>query len=121
MIKHLPHLHQKEIMLNRNYKRGGAVMTLFSLIGIILLISALVLFGYQGISAFLDMGTSDEFVYENVSFVDILDEGFFSWIDSISSPSVQSVAETLINAPIALWMLCVAVLCFLIHAFSGVK
>ena len=45
---------------------------MFATIGIILLISALVLFGYQGISAFLDMGTSDEFVYENVSFVDVL-------------------------------------------------
>jgi hypothetical protein len=94
---------------------------MFATIGIILLISALVLFGYQGISAFLDMGTSDEFVYENVSFVDVLGEEFFSWIDSISSPSIQSIAETLISAPIALWMLCVAVFCFLIHAFRGVK
>ena len=96
-------------------------MSIFSLLGIILLILALVLFGYQGISAFLDMGTSDDFVYENVSFVDILDKGFFSWVDRISSPSIQSLAETLVNAPIALWMLCVAVLCFLIHAFLGPK
>ena len=96
-------------------------MSIFSILGILLLISALVIFAYQGISAFMDMGTSDEFVYENVSFVDILDEGFFSWVDSISSPSIQSLAETLINAPIALWMLCIAVLCFLIHAFLGPK
>ena len=96
-------------------------MSIFSAIGIILLFSALVLFAYQGVSAFLGMGTSDEFVYENVSFVDILDEEYFSWIDSISSASIQSIAETLINAPVALWMLCVAVLCFLIHAFKGPK
>jgi ABC-type phosphate transport system permease subunit len=96
-------------------------MSIFSAIGIILLASALVLFAYQGISAFLDMGTSDEFVYENVSFVDILDEEYFSWIDSISSTSIQSIAETLINAPVALWLLCGAVLCFLIHAFKGPK
>ena len=96
-------------------------MSIFGTIGIILLIGALVIFAYQGISAFMDMGTSDEFVYENVSFVDVMDEGSFSWIDSISSPSIQSLAETLINAPIALWMLCVAVLCFLIHAFLGPK
>jgi len=96
-------------------------MSIFGTIGIILLIGALVLFAYQGISAFMDMGTSDEFVYENVSFVDVMDEGSFSWIDSISSPSIQSLAETLINAPIALWTLCVAVLCFLIHAFLGPK
>ena len=96
-------------------------MSIFSAIGIILLIGALVLFGYQGLSAFLDMGTSDELVSENISFVDILDAEFFSWIDSISSPSIQSIAETLISAPIALWMICVAVFCFLIHAFSGTK
>ncbi len=94
-------------------------MSIFSTIGILLLVSALVLFAYQGISAFLGMGTSDEFVYENVSFVDILDKEFFSWVDSISSPAIQSIAETLINAPVALWMLSVAVLCFLIHAFRG--
>ena len=96
-------------------------MSIFSIVGILLLILALVLFAYQGIQAFMEMGTSDEFVYENISFVDILDEGSFSWIDGISSPSIQSLAETLINAPIALWMLCVAVLCFLIHAFLGPK
>lgn len=96
-------------------------MSIFSLLGIILLIAALVLFGYQGISAFLDMGASDEFVYENVSFADVLGDGFFSWVDTISSPSIQSLADTLVNAPIALWMLCVAVLCFLIHAFLGPK
>ena len=96
-------------------------MSIFSIVGILLLILALVLFAYQGIQAFMEMGTTDEFVYENVSFVDVLDEGYFSWIDGISSPSIQSLAETLINAPIALWMLCVAVLCFLIHAFLGPK
>ena len=96
-------------------------MSIFSLVGILLLILALVLFAYQGIQAFMEMGTSDEFVYENVSFVDVLDEGSFSWIDGISSPSIQSLAETLVNAPIGLWMLCVAVLCFLIHAFLGPK
>ena len=96
-------------------------MSKFSTIGIILLVAAFVLFGYQAIAAFLEMGTSDEFVYENISFVDILDEKYYSWIDSISSPSIQGIAETLINAPIALWLLCGAVLCFLIHAFKGPK
>jgi len=96
-------------------------MSKFSTIGIILLVAAFILFGYQGIAAFLEMGTSDEFVYENISFVDILDEKYYSWIDSISSPSIQSIAETLIIAPLALWLLCGAVLCFLIHAFKGPK
>jgi hypothetical protein len=96
-------------------------MPKLSTIGIILLALGLVIFAYQGISAFLGMGTTDEFVYENVSFVDILGEGFFGWVDGISSPSVRSTAETLINAPIALWMVGGAVFCFLLHAFKGPK
>ena len=94
---------------------------MFSKIGIILLVLALVILAYQGLSAFLGMGTSDEFVYENVSFADILDEASFGWVEGISSPSIRGFAETLINAPIALWMMGGAVLCFLIHAFRGPK
>jgi hypothetical protein len=97
------------------------VMSTFSTIGIILLVLGIVIFGYQGLSAFLGMGASDEFVYENISFADILDEGSLSWIDSISSPSIRSLAETLINVSIAVWMLFGALLCFVIHAFRGPK
>ena len=96
-------------------------MSSFSAIGIIFLVLGLILFGYQGLSALLGMGASDEFVYENISFADILDEESISWVDNISSPSLQSIAETLVYAPIALWMMGVALLCFLIHAFRGSK
>ena len=96
-------------------------MPTFSTIGIILLVLGVVIFGYQGLSAFLGMGASDEFVYENISLADILDEGSLSWIDGISSPSIQSLAETLVNMSIAVWMLGGALLCFLIHAFRGTK
>jgi uncharacterized membrane protein len=96
-------------------------MSLLSIIGIILLVFGLVVFGFQGLSAFLGMGASNEFVYENIRFGDILDEGFVSWIGSISSPTIRGIAETLINAPLAVWMLGAALLCFLVHAFSGTK
>ncbi len=94
-------------------------MSIFAAIGIILLVAAFILFGYQALSAFLEMGTTDEFVYENISLVDILDEKYYSWIYSISSVSIQGIAETFINAPLALWLLCGAVLFLLIHAFKG--
>ena len=96
-------------------------MSSFSKAGIVLLILGLLMFGYQGVSAFLGMGTSDDFVYKNISFVDILGEDFFSWTDSISSPSIRSLAETLVNAPMALWMLGGALFCFIIHAIRGPK
>ena len=94
-------------------------MTIFSVIGTIFLVSAFILFGYQGLSAFLEMGATDEFVYKNICLVDILDEKYYSWIYSISYVSIQGMAETFIKAPLALWLLCGAVLFLLIHAFKG--
>ena len=96
-------------------------MSIFAAIGIILLAAAFILFGYQALSAFLEMGASDEFVYHNISIVDILDEKYYSWIYSIPYVSIQGLAETFINAPLALWLLCSAVLFLLIHAFKGEK
>ncbi|MEJ2102062.1 MAG: hypothetical protein P8X68_19140 [Desulfobacterales bacterium] len=96
-------------------------MSVFSLLGICFLVMGLGLFGYQGLSAFLDLGTSDEFVYGNIKLIDILGDGMFTWIDGISSPSIQSFAETLVNAPAAVWLLGAALFCFLIHAFRGTK
>jgi hypothetical protein len=96
-------------------------MSIFSAIGIILLAAAFILFGYQGLAAFLEMSASDKFVYKNISLVDILDEKYYSWISSISSVLIQNLAETFINAPLALLLLCGAVLFLLIHAFKGVK
>jgi hypothetical protein len=94
-------------------------MSIFSAIGILLLIAAFLLFGYQGLQAFLEMGTSDKFVYHNISIVDILDEKYYSWIYKISFVAIQGFAETFVNAPLALWLLCGAVLFLLIHAFKG--
>ena len=96
-------------------------MSIFTAIGIILLAAAFILFAYQGLSAFLEMGASDKFVYDNISIADILDEKYYSWINSIPYVSIQGLAETFINAPLALWLLCVAVLFLLIHAFKGEK
>ncbi|MGD9181444.1 MAG: hypothetical protein PVF26_02180 [Desulfobacterales bacterium] len=94
-------------------------MTICSAIGIILLIAAFILFGYQGLSAFLKMGATDEFVYENIRLVDILDEKYYSWIYSISWVFIQGIAETFISTPLALWLLCGAVFFLLIHAFTS--
>jgi hypothetical protein len=96
-------------------------MTIFSAMGIILLISAFILFGYQGLSAFLAMGTTEQFVYENIGLVDILDEKYYSWVNNISFVFIQGIVETFITAPIALWLLCGAVFFFLINAFKGEK
>ena len=96
-------------------------MSIFSAIGVILLGAAFILFGYQALSSFLEMGASDKFVYDNIRIVDVLDEKYYSWIYDIKYVAIQGMAETFINAPLALWLLCGAVLFLLIHAFKGDK
>ena len=43
------------------------------------------------------------------------------WFESISSTYLQSAAETVLTMPFALFVLAVALLLFLIHAFTGKK
>ena len=96
-------------------------MATFSTIGIILLVCAGILLAYQVMGAFLGMGTSDDFVYENISLEDIFSESSFEWIDGISMSAIQDLAKTLISMPLVLLLLCGAVLFFLIHMFKGHK
>jgi hypothetical protein len=96
-------------------------MNKFSVIGSILLVSTFLLFGYQVITAFLGMGTSDEFIHKNIRLVDVLDEKYINWIGSISLIPIQTIAETIITIPLALLLLFSSVLFFLIHAFKSIK
>ena len=96
-------------------------MNKYSVIGSILLVSTFFLFAYQIITAFLGMGTSDEFVYKNIRLVDVLAEKYTDWIDSISFLPIQSIAETIITMPLALLLLFSSVLFFVIHAFKSIK
>ena len=96
-------------------------MNKFSVIGSILLVSAFLLFVYQVITAFLGMGTSDEFIYKNIRLVDVLDEKYINWIGGVSLIPIQNIAETIITIPLALLLLFSSVLFFLINAFKSFK
>ncbi len=91
------------------------------MISAIFLLVSISLFVYQVMTAFMDMGTSDEFRFENITLADIIDDSTVEWIDGISQFYIQSVAETLITMPLAILMFAGAVLLFLIHAFTGEK
>ena len=62
-----------------------------------------------------------EFIYKNLRLVDVLDGKYFNWIDSIPWIFVTSVAEFLITVPLFLFLLCFAMIFFLIQAFKRVK
>jgi len=96
-------------------------MSTYTLIGLILLASAILLFGYQVIEGFLGMGTSDDYVYENIRFEAVLGEGAQDWVDGISSPAIKDLAETVISLPLVVVLLGVALLFFIIHMFRGPK
>ena len=96
-------------------------MSAFSTIGIILLVCAVILFAYQVMVAFMGMGTSDDFVYENINLENILPESILDWVDGISSATLQGVSYTVITMPLVLLLLCGALFFFLIHMFKGHK
>jgi hypothetical protein len=109
--------------LSEDSETGGEIaMSIFNLIGFIFLLAALGLLGYQAIVAFLALGVSDNFVYENIRLIDILDEKYLAWInDSISSPFIHHIADAIFTSPLFLWLILGALLFFLINAFKRVK
>ena len=96
-------------------------MAVFSTIGIILMVCAGILFAYQVMAAFLRMGTSDNFVYQNVRLEDFLSESSLEWFADISSANLQAVAYTVITTPLVVLLLFAAMFFFLIHMFRGHK
>ena len=96
-------------------------MSKLGVIGFLFLVAGFFLLCYQFISAALKLGPSDDFVYRNIRLVDVLNQKYFSWIDTISSTYIQSIAEFLISAPLLFWLIGVALIFFCIQAFKRVK
>ena len=94
-------------------------MSISALIGISLLILSISLFVYQIMIAFMDMGASDNFNYENISLADLVDQSTIDWVDGISSIYVQSIAETLLTMPLAILLFAAAIVFFLFHALTS--
>jgi hypothetical protein len=106
---------------NSGKERKAQTMGAFSTIGIVLMVCAGILFAYQVLSALLAMGASDDFVYENIRLEEVVGESTLNWIDSISSPSIQGFAETVISLPLVVLLLSGAILSFLIYMYKGHK
>ncbi len=94
-------------------------MSTSSFLGIILLIAAILLIAYQGMTAFMGMGTSNEFVFENVRLADFLNDSPDEGSAGISSGYLQSLIETLVTMPLAILLFAGAIFFFLIHAFTS--
>ena len=89
--------------------------------GFLFLMAGFLLLCYQFISAALKLGTSNVFVYTNVRLVDVVGIKFFSWVDTIPSIYLQSIAEYLITAPLLFWLIGCSLFFFCIQALKRVK
>jgi hypothetical protein len=96
-------------------------MSTYALLGIIFLLGSISLFGYQILTAILEMGVSDEFKFENIRLTDILANSTLEWIDGFSNIYFQSIAETLLTMPFAILLFAAAILLFLMHTFTNKK
>lgn len=67
------------------------------------------------------MGTSDEFVYDSIRMADILDDEYAHWIDNMPTAYFQDLAEYIINLPLVVWLLGLAIIFFLTQAFRTKK
>jgi hypothetical protein len=102
-------------------KRKVTAMSASTFIGLVFMALAGILFAYQVMAGFLGMGTSDDYMYENIRLEEVVGEGVLNWIDGISSPALQGFAETVMTLPLVILFLGVAILFFIIHMFKGHK
>jgi hypothetical protein len=96
-------------------------MSTSTFIGLVLMALAGILFAYQVMAGFLGMGTSNDYVYENIRLEEVVGEGVLNWIDGISSPSFQGFAETVLAIPVVILFLGGAIFFFIVHMFKGHK
>ena len=94
-------------------------MSTSSLLGIVFLIAAILLLAYQGMTAFMGMGTSNDFVFENIRLADFMDVEVDEGGEGLSSVSLQSLKETLLTMPLAILLFAAAIFFFLVHAFTS--
>ena len=94
-------------------------MTISTLMGLILMAFAGILFGYQVIDGFMNMGSSNDYLYENIRLESILGESTLDWVDGIATPAIHSFAEAVISLPLVVVLLGGAVFFFLIHFFKS--
>jgi hypothetical protein len=60
-----------------------------------------------------------EGAWESIRLVDLLDEKFFSWIESLSFTSVQNAAGYIVTMPLFMLLFCMTGLFFVLHFFFG--
>ena len=94
-------------------------MSRLTKLGMIFLLAGVVVLGYQSISTL--MGTSraaEDLVWERLSLADAFEGLNNEFFESPSLFGAGEILQTLVEAPLFLWMFGLAFLCFVINAFA---
>ena len=76
----------------------GPFMTKVMIAGILSLIFAAMIFGYQAISSVMGPKAS----YKTILLVDVLDKGIVAWIDGITSDTLFKIMDYIITTPLSI-------------------
>ncbi len=88
-------------------------MSKFAIAGVLSVIAAGLVFGYQAISSVM----GPKAFYKNILLMDVLDKNIIAWIDGISSESIFNIADYIITTPLYLIFIVVGVILLIISSF----
>ena len=88
-------------------------MSKVAIAGVLSLIFAVMVFGYQAISSVMGPKST----YKTILLVDVLDENIISWIDSISSEALFKAMDFIITTPLSLIFVVIGVVLLIISSF----
>jgi len=98
---------------NFSNKNKVTSMSKFAIAGVLSVISAVLIFGYQAISSVM----GPKAFYKNILLMDVLDKNIIAWIDGISSENMYNIADYIITTPLYLIFIVVGVTLLIISSF----
>jgi hypothetical protein len=88
-------------------------MSKFAIAGVLSVIAAGLVFGYQAISSVM----GPKATYKTILLMDVLDKQIVSWVDGISSEAIFKIADYIITSPLYLIFIVVGVILLIISSF----
>jgi len=88
-------------------------MSKFAIAGVLSLISAVLIFGYQAISSVM----GPKATYKTILFMEVLDKNIIAWIDGISSESLFKIADYIITTPLYMIFIVAGIILLSISSF----
>ena len=92
-------------------------MTKFSLLGILAIIGGGVLVGFQTLSVVM----GHEAKYESLKLVNVLDEKYIAWIDTVSFFGLERILAFIVVVPVYILLFCLGGLLLVLAYFFGKK